>query len=82
MIDLSELTKLTEIEPKSTKHNEFVQKEDQNDGHKLFSLGLSDIPKVDPHNNIADVLIDMIKIWEMHWPYNMVDILLIIVFFS
>ena len=28
-------------------------------GHQLFSLGLSDIPKVDPHNNIADALRDM-----------------------
>ena len=59
LTDLSELPKLTEIEPKSTKNIEFVQKEGQNDGHKLFSLGLSDIPKVDPHKSIADALMDM-----------------------
>ena len=35
LTDLSELPKLTEIEPKSTKHNEFVQKEDQNDGKDI-----------------------------------------------
>ena len=28
-------------------------------GHQLFSLGLSDIPKVDPHSSIADALMDM-----------------------
>ena len=28
-------------------------------GHQLFSLGLSDIPKVDPRNSIADALRDM-----------------------
>ena len=28
-------------------------------GHQLFSLGLSDIPKVDPHNSITNVLMDM-----------------------
>ena len=32
LTDLSELPKLTKIEPKSTKHIEFVQKEGQNDG--------------------------------------------------
>ena len=59
LTDLSELPKLTEIEPKSTKPIEFVQKEGQSDGHQLFSLGLSDIPKVDPRNSIADALRDM-----------------------
>ena len=28
-------------------------------GHQLFSLGLLDIPKVDPHNGISDALMDM-----------------------
>ena len=32
LTDLSELPKLTEIEPKSTKQIEFVQEEGQNDG--------------------------------------------------
>ena len=57
LTDLSELPKLTAIEP-NTKHIEFVQ-EGQNYGHPLFSLGLSDIPKVDPHNSITNVLMDM-----------------------
>ena len=28
-------------------------------GHQLLSLGLLDIPKLDPHNNIVDALMDM-----------------------
>ena len=28
-------------------------------GHHVFSLGMLDIPKVDPYNNIANALMDM-----------------------
>ena len=65
LTNLSELSRLIEIEPKSTKHIEFVQKEGQNDGKdrmkQKITMGFCE--KTVLTASIEKMLLNMLVAW-------------------